>query len=171
MDGFQVMSLREAARRGDFFVTVTGCCEVLRGEHFVRMKDGAVVANAGHFDVELDLPALKRLSRRHQRLRNGIDQYMLRTGRRINVLAQGRLVNLVCAEGHPPGVMDLSFANQALVCAYLRRHGKRLERRVYPVPPEIDRQIARMKLSSLGVSIDRLTPTQDRYLSSWELGT
>ena len=171
MDGFQVMSLREAARRGDVFVTVTGCCEVLRGEHFRLMKDGAVVANAGHFDVELDLSALKRLSRRHQRFRDGIEQYTLRTGRRINVLAEGRLVNLACAEGHPPGVMDMSFANQALACEYLRRQGKRLSPRVYPVPQELDRRIARLKLESLGVSVDRLTPTQRRYLESWELGT
>ena len=171
MDGFQVMSLRQAASRGDIFVTVTGCAGVLRREHFSRMKDGAIVANSGHFDVEIDLPALKRLSRRHQRLRGDIDQYVVTGGRRINVLAQGRLVNLSCAEGHPPGVMDMSFANQALACEYLRRHGSRLEPRVYPVPHEVDRQIARLKLASLGVSIDRLTPFQQRYLSSWELGT
>ncbi len=172
MDGFQVMSMRDAAARGDFFVTVTGCCEVLRAEHFTRMKDGAVISNSGHFDVELDLPALKRLSRQHRRFRDGIDQYvLLKSGRRINVLGEGRLVNLACAEGHPPGVMDMSFANQALACEYLRQHGSRLERKVYPVPPELDREIARLKLGSLGIRLDRLTPTQQRYLTRWELGT
>ncbi|MBI3321547.1 MAG: adenosylhomocysteinase [Candidatus Omnitrophica bacterium] len=172
MDGFDVMSLREAARRGDIFVTVTGCSGVLRAEHFLRMKDGAVIANAGHFDVELDLPALEGLSTRCQPMREGIHQYTLRrNGRRISVLAQGRLVNLSCAEGHPPGVMDMSFANQALACEYLKQHGRQLEPHVYPMPKEIDRAIAQLKLRALGVSIDRLTPTQEKYLSSWELGT
>ena len=171
MDGFQVMTLREAAHRGEFFVTVTGCNQVVRGEHFARMRDGAVVANSGHFDVELDLKSLARLARHRQRMREGIVQYVLRGGRRINVLAEGRLVNLACAEGHPPGVMDMSFANQALASEYLWRHAKRLAPHVYPVPKDIDRQIARLKLRALGVSLDRLTPAQQRYLSSWELGT
>ena len=171
MDGFQVMRLAEAARRGDIFVTVTGCSQVLAGGHFLRMKDGAIIANSGHFDVEIDLKALQRLSRRRQLMREGIHQYTLRNGRRINVLAEGRLVNLACAEGHPPGVMDMSFANQALACEYLRRHGSRMAAHVYPVPAEIDRMIARLKLAALHVSIDRLTPSQRRYLSSWELGT
>ena len=171
MDGFQVMHLRDAARRGDIFVTVTGCCQVLTSAHFTRMKDGAIVANAGHFDVEIDLGALKRLARRRLLVRNGIHQYVLKNGRRINVLAEGRLVNLACAEGHPPGVMDMSFANQALACEYLKRHGARLSPRVYPVPSEVDQDIARLKLAALGVSLDRLTPVQQRYLSSWELGT
>jgi adenosylhomocysteinase len=135
------------------------------------MKDGAIVANAGHFDVEIDLKALARLARRQTVIRNGIRQYVLRDGRRINVLAEGRLVNLACAEGHPPGVMDMSFANQALACEYLTQHARRLAPHVYPVPPEIDRAIARLKLAALGVRIDRLTPTQRRYLASWELGT
>ena len=171
MDGFQVMTLTQAAQRGDLFVTVTGCCQVLTSAHFARMKDGAIVANAGHFDVEIDLAALKRASRSRQVMRSGIHQYVLKNGRRINVLGEGRLVNLACAEGHPPGVMDMSFANQALACEYIKRQGPRLEPHVYPVPPQIDAEIARLKLVSLGVSIDRLTPTQHKYLSSWELGT
>ena len=171
MDGFDVMSLTEAARRGDIFVTVTGCSQVLTAAHFHRMKDGAIIANSGHFDVEIDLKALQRLSRRRQLMREGIHQYVLKSGRRINVLGEGRLVNLACAEGHPPGVMDMSFANQALSCEYLKRHGARLAAHVYPVPKEIDQQIARLKLTALGVRIDHLTPSQRRYLSSWELGT
>jgi len=171
MDGFEVMSLYEAARRGEMFVTVTGCSQVLTGAHFARMKDGAIVANAGHFDVEIDLAALKRLATRRQETRPGIQQYVLKDGRRINVLGQGRLVNLACAEGHPPGVMDMSFANQALACEYLKEHGRGLAPHVYPVPKAIDRKIAQLKLAALGVSLDRLTPDQQRYLSSWELGT
>jgi adenosylhomocysteinase len=170
-DGFDVMSLKEAASRGDLFITVTGCAQVLTAAHFARMKDGAIVANAGHFDVEIDLPALQRMSRRRRPMRPGIHQYVLKTGRRINVLAEGRLVNLACAEGHPPGVMDMSFANQALACEYLIREGSRLAPHVYPVPKAIDRRIAELKLRSLGIAIDRLTPAQQRYLASWELGT
>jgi len=171
MDGFQVLPLKAAARRGDIFVTVTGCAGVLRGEHFRLMQDGAIIANAGHFDVEIDLKALGKLARDRRRMRSGIDQYWLRNGRRINVLGEGRLVNLACAEGHPPGVMDMSFANQALGCEYIKRKGGSLEPRVYPIPPEIDREIARLKLAALGVGIDRLTAEQERYLSSWEIGT
>jgi adenosylhomocysteinase len=171
MDGFQVMSLAEAARRGEIFVTVTGCAQVITGAHLARMKDGAIVANAGHFDAEIDLAQLSRMSRRHIVIRNGIDQYVLKNGRRVNILGGGRLVNLVCAEGHPPGVMDMSFANQALACEYLKREGQRLAPHVYPVPADIDREIARLKLAALGVSLDRLTSAQQRYLSSWELGT
>ena len=171
MDGFQVMPLERAAGVGDIFVTVTGCLKVIAARHFRRMKDGALVANSGHFDVEIDLEALRGVSRRHHVVRNGIDQYTLANGRRINVLGEGRLVNLACAEGHPSNVMDLSFANQALASEHLARHASRLERKVYPVPPEIDRRIAALKLKALGVAIDRLTPEQSRYLSSWELGT
>lgn len=171
MDGFQVMSLADASRRGDIFVTVTGCAEVLRGPHFSTMKDGAIIANAGHFDVELDLVALKRLSLRHKVVRGGIHQFVLKNQRTINVLAEGRLVNLACAEGHPPGVMDMSFANQALACEYLTRQGRTLTPRVHPMPAKFDREIASLKLAALGVSIDRLTPSQRRYLSSWEVGT
>ena len=171
MDGFQVMSLKEAAPRGDIFVTVTGCSGVITAAHASRMKDGAVIANSGHFDVEIDLEGLKRIAKRSQRMREHITQYALKSGRRINVLGEGRLVNLACAEGHPPGVMDMSFANQALASEYITKQGRRLEPHVYPVPKEIDRQIARLKLSALGVSLDRLTPQQQKYLTSWELGT
>ena len=171
MDGFQVMSMHQAAGRGDIFVTVTGCSSVISQTHILRMKDGAIISNSGHFDVEIDLAALKRMSRRVVVMRQGIQQYHLKNGRRINLLGEGRLVNLACAEGHPPGVMDMSFANQALACDYLKRKGKRLAPHVYPVPVEIDREIARLKLAALGVSLDRLTPAQQRYLSSWELGT
>ncbi len=171
MDGFEVMSLKDAARRGDIFVTVTGCSQVLGAEHFTRMKDGAIIANAGHFDVEIDLKALARLSRRRQVLRAGIHQYTLKSGRRINVLGEGRLVNLACAEGHPPGVMDMSFANQALASEYIVQKGKRLAPHVYPMPKAIDVQIAQLKLKALGVTLDRLSPAQRHYLSSWEIGT
>ena len=171
MDGFQVMPLVEAVRRADIIVTVTGCCQVLTEPHFTKMKDGAIIANAGHFDVEIDLDSLRRLAKSPRNLREGIQQYELKDGRRINVLGEGRLVNLACAEGHPPGVMDMSFANQALAAEYLKRESTRLAPHVYPVPKEIDQQIARLKLAALGVSIDRLTPEQRRYLSSWELGT
>ena len=171
MDGFQVMSMPQAASRGDIFVTVTGCSSVISRAHLLRMKDGAIISNSGHFDVEIDLAALKRISRRVVVMRQGIRQHHLKNGRRISLLGEGRLVNLACAEGHPPGVMDMSFANQALACEYLKREGQRLAPHVYPVPAEIDREIARLKLAALGVSLDRLTPAQHRYLSSWELGT
>ena len=171
MDGFEVMPMDKAASRGDIFVTVTGCSQVLNRSHFLRMKDGAVVSNSGHFDVEIDLAALGRLSKRRVVMRQGIHQYVLKNGRRINVLGEGRLVNLACAEGHPPGVMDMSFANQALASEYIVKEGKRLEPHVYPVPKAIDRQIAKLKLKALGVAVDRLTPEQQKYLSSWEVGT
>ena len=171
MDGFQVMSLKEAAPRGDIFVTVTGCSGVITAQHVARMKDGAVIANSGHFDVEIDLEGVKRIAARRQQMREHITQFTLKDGRRVNVLGEGRLVNLACAEGHPPGVMDMSFANQALAAEYLTQHSRRLEPHVYSVPKEIDREIARLKLSALGVSLDRLTPEQQKYLSSWELGT
>jgi len=171
MDGFQVMSMPQAASRGDIFVTVTGCSSVISRAHLLRMKDGAIISNSGHFDVEIDLAALKRISRRVVVMRQGIRQHHLKNGRRISLLGEGRLVNLACAEGHPPGVMDMSFANQALACEYLKREGQRLAPHVYPVPAEIDREIARLKLAALGVSLDRLSASQRRYLSSWELGT
>lgn len=171
MDGFQVMSLKEAAPLGDIFVTVTGCAEVIRGEHFSRMKDGAIVANSGHFDVELDLKALKKLSIRRKQYRSDITQYVLKNNRSVNVLDDGRLVNLSSAEGHPPGVMDMSFANQALSCEYLITDHKKLENKVYPVPRHLDESIAALKLKALGVKIDKLTPAQQRYLSSWDAGT
>lgn len=171
MDGFQVMTGLEAAAKGDFFVTVTGNCEVFREEHFRRMKDGAIVANSGHFDSEIDLAALKRLSKRVKSARDDIEQYTLKDGRIINLLAQGRLVNLSCAEGHPPGVMDMSFANQALAGEYIKKNGKKLAPKVHTVPREIDLEIARLKLQSLKIKLDVLTPTQKKYLASWEIGT
>ncbi|RLA84208.1 MAG: adenosylhomocysteinase, partial [Deltaproteobacteria bacterium] len=171
MDGYRVMPLLEAAPLGDFFVTVTGSLRVIRKEHFERMKDGAVVANSGHFNVEIDIEALEKMSKEKVRIRPFVDQYILRDGRRINLLGEGRLVNLACAEGHPSSVMDMSFANQVLACEYLVKKGRELERKVYPVPPEIDREIARLKLKSMGVEIDSLTPEQEKYLESWEMGT
>jgi len=171
MDGFRVMSLTEAASLGDLFVTVTGCSGIITERHFRRMRDGAIVANSGHFDVEIDLAALKRLSKSRKVIRPGVEQYILRDGRRIHVLGQGRLVNLACAEGHPASVMDLSFSNQALAGEYLSCVARRLRPKVYPVPEELDRKIALLKLKALGVSIDRLTPAQRRYLAHWELGT
>ena len=171
MDGFQVASMDDAAALGDVFVTVTGCSDVIAERHFKKMKDHAIVSNSGHFDVEIDLKALARLSQREQTMREGIQQYVLKDGRRINVLGEGRLVNLACAEGHPPGVMDMSFANQALSCQYLKEHGRELDKQVYPVPKAIDEQIAALKLKALGVDIDTLTPKQREYLASWELGT
>ncbi len=171
MDGFQVMPMNQAASLGDIFVTVTGCSSVIRREHFESMKDGAIVSNSGHFDVEIALEDLKALSRSVQVVRGGIQQHTQKDGRKINILGEGRLVNLACAEGHPPGVMDMSFANQALGCEYIKNNASKLERKVYPIPEEIDREIARMKLSAIGVGIDKLTAEQQKYLSSWEVGT
>ena len=171
MDGFRVVSIKEAASEGDIFVTLTGDTRVLRREHYNVMKDGVIVANSGHFNVEVDIPALKKMSKKVRRIRDFVDEYTLRDGKRINLLGEGRLINLACAEGHPASVMDMSFANQALACEYLAKHGKRLEKKVYPVPEKIDSEIARIKLKTLGVRIDRLTPEQKKYLGSWELGT
>jgi adenosylhomocysteinase len=171
MDGFEVMPMLDAAPLGDFFVTVTGCSDVLAEKHFAKMKNGAVVSNSGHFDVEIDVKALERLAKSRKTLRSGIDQYTLKDGRKLNLLGEGRLVNLACAEGHPPGVMDMSFANQALAAEYIIRQGKKLKAHVYPVPKAIDREIARLKLTSIGIGIDRLTPAQEKYLNSWEIGT
>jgi adenosylhomocysteinase len=172
MDGFAVMPMQEAARQGDVFVTLTGNKHVLRREHFEVMKDGAVIANSGHFNVEIDIPALEALAGgRSERLRDYVDQYRLADGRRIHLLGEGRLINLAAAEGHPAAVMDMSFANQALSVEYLAREGRRLEKRVHPVPGPIDREIARLKLASMGVAIDTLTPDQKTYLTSWSEGT
>jgi len=172
MDGFRVMPMQEAARRGDIFVTLTGNKHVLRREHFEVMKDGAVIANSGHFNVEIDIPALEALAEgRKERLRDYVDQYRLKDGRRINLLGEGRLINLAAAEGHPASVMDMSFANQALSIEYLAREGSRLAKKVHPVPGPIDREIARLKLASMGVTIDTLTADQKTYLSSWSEGT
>ena len=171
MDGFLVMPMREAARIGDFFVTVTGNTSVIRKEHFEVMKDGAIVANSGHFNVEIDLQALEEMSVSRREIRREVEEYKLADGRRIYVLAQGRLVNLASAEGHPASVMDMSFANQALSAEYIRNHSSELEREVYKVPDEIDREVARLKLKAMNIEIDELTPEQVRYLSSWEFGT
>ena len=171
MDGYDVMPMDEAAERGDFFCTLTGNIHVIRKEHFLKMKDGAIVANSGHFNVELDLDGLKEVSTEVRRIREHVDEYTLVNGRRIYVLAEGRLVNLAAAEGHPSAVMDMSFANQALCAEYLVKHGRELENKVYKVPDEIDRSVAEMKLSAMNIRIDRLTPEQEKYLSSWEMGT
>ncbi len=171
MDGFEVAPIAEAVRRGDIFVTLSGNKHVLRGEHFAAMKDGAVVANSGHFNVEIDIPALEALAERKERMRDYVDRFTLRDGRRINLLGEGRLINLAAAEGHPAAVMDMSFANQALACEHLARQGKTLARKVHPMPQEIDREIARLKLETMGVRIDSLTPDQRLYLSSWSEGT
>jgi len=171
MDGFEVMPLEEASSIGDFFVTVTGNYHVIRREHFERMKNGAILANAGHFNVEIDIEALEKMAKAKKQLRQGLTQYLLEDGRKLNLLGEGRLVNLACAEGHPPEVMDMSFSNQALSCVYLWRNRKQLEKKVYKVPPEIDREVANLKLLSMGVRIDSLTPEQERYLRSWTLGT
>ncbi len=171
MDGYRVMPMEEAARIGDFFVTVTGNLKVIRSEHFARMKDGAIVCNSGHFNVELDIPALERLSRKRRMIRPGVEEFTLRNGKRVSLLGEGRLVNLALAEGHPSSVMDMSFANQALGAEYIVKNHKNLEKKVYPVPPAIDKEIARLKLIGMGFQIDKLTKEQQKYLASWEMGT
>jgi adenosylhomocysteinase len=171
MDGYQVMSSKEAARIGDVFVTVTGDKTVITKEHFIKMKDGAIVANSGHFNVEIDIPSLEELSKSKRTVREFVEEYTLKSGKKIYLLGQGRLINLAAAEGHPAVVMDMSFANQAMSALFLLKRGKKLEKKVYPVPKEIDDDIARLKLKSLGISIDRLTPEQRKYLAGWEDGT
>jgi adenosylhomocysteinase len=171
MDGFRVMPMAEAAKVGDVFCTLTGDINVIRAEHFRVMKDNAVVCNSGHFNVEIDIPTLEKMAKRKRQIREFVTEYTLPGGKRINLLAEGRLVNLSAAEGHPACVMDMSFANQALSAEYLVHSGDQLENKVYAVPEEIDSEIARLKLKSLGVKIDRLTPEQKKYLSAWELGT
>ena len=171
MDGYLVMPMKEAAKLGDFFVTVTGNTSVIRKEHFEVMKDGAIVANSGHFNVEIDLHDLEAMAVEIREVRPNVKEYKLKDGRRIYVLADGRLVNLAAAEGHPASVMDMSFANQALSAKYIKEHHAELENKVYPVPREIDERVARLKLEALGVEIDELTPKQIKYLQSWEFGT
>jgi len=171
MEGFEVVPMGEAAARADVFITVTGNTSVIRAEHFGRMKDGAILANAGHFNVEIDLDALERLSASRRTMRPFVEEFTQKDGRRLYVLGEGRLINLAAAEGHPAAVMDMSFANQALSVEYLVREHGRLEHRVYRVPHEIDRAIARLKLASMGVEIDALTATQQSYLASWTHGT
>ncbi len=171
MDGFTAMPIRQAARMGDFFCTVTGNINVIRKEHFQIMKDGAIVANSGHFNVELDLDGLGSIAKSRRTIRPFVEEYVLENGRCINVLGDGRLINLASAEGHPSSVMDMSFANQSLSIEYMVNSQKRLENTVYPVPEEIDKAIAKEKLTSMNVKIDRLTPEQKKYLASWSLGT
>jgi adenosylhomocysteinase len=171
MDGFEVMSMKEAASKGNIFVTVTGNLNVLRREHFQAMKDGAIVANSGHFNAEVDIPALKKLAKKRRSARDYVEEFTLSSGKRIYLLAEGRLVNLSTAEGHPASVMDMSFADQALSAELLARSGRMLEKRVYKVPARIDQEVARRKLQAMKISVDRLTPEQKKYLASWELGT
>jgi len=171
MEGYLVMPMDEASEIGDFFCTVTGNKSVIRKEHFLKMKDGAIIANSGHFDVEIDLEDLKSISTKVRQIRKEVEEYTLINGKRIYLLSQGRLVNLAGAEGHPSGVMDMSFANQALCVEYIVKNKDRLEKKVYPVPEEIDREVARLKLIAMGIKIDTLTPEQKKYLSSWEEGT
>jgi adenosylhomocysteinase len=171
MDGFEVMPLRDAASLGDVFVTVTGDKTIITQPHFLKMKDGAIVANSGHFNVEIDIPALASLSKRKRKIREFVEEYELRNGKKIYLLGEGRLINLAAAEGHPAMVMDMSFANQALSVLYLSRKGASLEKEVYPVPRAIDEEIARRKLKSMGIQIDKLTREQKEYLAAWEEGT
>jgi len=171
MDGFRVMSMEEAAKLGDVFCTVTGNKNVLAKQHFELMKDGAIISNSGHFNVEIDIPALEKLSSSKRTTRTFVDEYTMKDGRRINLLGEGRLINLAAAEGHPASVMDMSFADQALCCEYMVKNHATLEKRVYTVPAELDKRVAKLKLESLGIKIDRLTPEQEEYLASWNEGT
>jgi len=171
MDGFSIMPMKKAARIGDFFCTVTGNINVIRKEHFQVMKDGAIVSNSGHFNVELDLDGLKEITQKSRTIRPFVEEHVLEDGRRINVLGEGRLINLAAAEGHPSSVMDMSFANQALGLEYMVKKGSTLANEVYPVPQAIDSEIAKQKLAAVGTTIDKLTKEQKKYLASWELGT
>ncbi|MBZ5656438.1 MAG: adenosylhomocysteinase [Acidobacteriia bacterium] len=171
MDGFRVMSMEEAAKLGDVFCTVTGNKNVLAKQHFELMKDGAIISNSGHFNVEIDIPALEKLSSSKRTTRTFVDEYTMKDGRRINLLGEGRLINLAAAEGHPASVMDMSFADQALCCEYMAKNHASLEKKVYTVPVELDKRVAKLKLESMGIKIDRLTPEQEEYLASWSEGT
>ncbi|MFC1928719.1 adenosylhomocysteinase [Chloroflexota bacterium] len=171
MDGFQVMSLIEAAKEGDIFITAAGDKNVIDEAHLQVMKDGAILANSGHFNVEINIPALESLARSKRSIRPFVDEYTLDNGRHLYLLGEGRLINLAAAEGHPASVMDMSFANQALCLEYVVKNKGKLEPKVYPVPEEIDKQVARLKLNSMGIKIDTLTPEQEQYLTSWQEGT
>jgi adenosylhomocysteinase len=171
MDGFRVMSMEEAAKLGDVFCTVTGNKNVLAKQHFEVMKDGAIISNSGHFNVEIDIPSLEKLSSSKRTTRTFVDEYSLKDGRRINLLGEGRLINLAAAEGHPASVMDMSFADQALSLEYMVKNYASLEKKVYTVPAELDKRVAKLKLESLGIKIDRLTSEQEEYLASWNEGT
>jgi len=171
MDGFRVMPMMEAAQIGDIFCTATGDINVFDKHHFEAMKDGAILANSGHFNVEINIPALEGMSSEVRRVRDSLDEYHLGDGRRLYLAGEGRLVNLAAAEGHPASVMDMSFANQALSAAYMREHADELPNQVFPVPEHLDQEIARLKLQAMGINIDVLTPEQERYLASWTEGT
>ena len=171
MDGYRVMPTANAAQIGDVFISVTGDIHVLRKEHFELMKDGAILANSGHFDVEIDIPALQELAEKKRTIREFTDEYTLKNGNRIYLLGEGRLINLAAAEGHPAMVMDMSFANQALAAEFMYKNATSLEKRVYPVPEEIDKEIARLKLASMNIGLEKLTAEQEKYLASWEIGT
>ncbi|BCB97363.1 adenosylhomocysteinase [Dissulfurispira thermophila] len=171
MDGYEVMSIKEASRIGDIFVTATGNINVISKECFSVMKDGAIVCNTGHFNVEIDIESLKMLSKTKRIIRDYVEEYTLKNGRRIYVLGEGRLINLAAAEGHPSAVMDMSFANQALCAEYMVKNAKKLQKTVYSVPESIDKEIARLKLKAMGIKVDTLTAEQKKYLQSWEMGT
>jgi adenosylhomocysteinase len=171
MDGFSVMPMAQAVKIGDIFITATGDCDVIRKEHFPLMKEGAIICNTGHFNVEINIPDLESLSKSKRTIRPYVEEYSLKNGRKIYLLGEGRLINLAAAEGHPPTVMDMSFANQALSSEYIKNMGKNLEVKVHPVPKEIDDRIANLKLKSMNIKIDKLTPEQEKYLSSWQVGT
>jgi adenosylhomocysteinase len=171
MDGHEVMTMEQAARIGDIFVTLTGDTSVLDRQHFESMKDGAIVANSGHFNVEINIGALEQMSESRRDIRESVEEFRLMDGRRLYLLGQGRLINLAAAEGHPASVMDMSFANQALACEYLARRTERLPVDVHTVPDDIDKEVARLKLMAMGITIDELTEEQQRYLASWEEGT
>jgi adenosylhomocysteinase len=171
MDGYPVMPMAEAAKIGDIFITITGNIDALDKPHFLSMKDGAILANSGHFNVEINIPALEDMAENKRPLRPFVDEYTLGDGRHLILLAEGRLINLSAAEGHPASVMDMSFANQALCVEYMVRSKEKAEPKVYPVPKEIDREVGRLKLGSMGIAVDTLTPKQRQYLESWEAGT
>ncbi len=171
MDGFRVMSMHDAAKLGDVFCTVTGNKSVLTKEHFDVMKDGAIISNSGHFNVEIDIPSLEKMASSKRATRNFVDEYSMKDGRKINLLGEGRLINLAAAEGHPASVMDMSFADQALSVEHMVKNYKTLEKRVHRVPDELDKRVAKLKLESMGIKIDRLTPEQEEYLAGWAEGT
>ncbi len=171
MDGYQVMPIKQAAKVGDIFVTLTGDLNVIRAEHMLTMKDGAILANSGHFDAELDLKGLAKVTKARRMIRDFVEEFTLENGKNIYILGEGRLINLAAAEGHPASVMDMSFANQALSAEYVAKNHKKLQKKVYSVPEDIDRMIAKLKLKALGIEIDTLTPEQEKYLSSWTIGT
>jgi adenosylhomocysteinase len=171
MDGYEVLPMAEAAKIGDIFCTLTGDINVIRGEHFPVMKDGAILCNSGHFNVEIEIAALETLSKGKRQIRDAVEEYALKSGKCLYLLAEGRLVNLAAAEGHPSAVMDMSFANQALASEFISKNHAKFQKQVYPVPPEIDQEIARLKLAAMGTAIDTLTPEQEKYLASYDLGT